>query len=132
MLKKLKHVAENKAVYEKLWSERHAIETITRRHLGYSTAKYRCTIAPTDEWLRGGFNVCIPVSLNSTDGQDQRQLLFRCPLPYKLAESRYPGTIDEKVGSEVGAYVWMQEHCPDVRIPHLYGFGFSDGRQVRL
>ncbi|KAL8366777.1 hypothetical protein RB595_008773 [Gaeumannomyces hyphopodioides] len=30
MLKKLKHVAENKALYEKLWSERHAIETITR------------------------------------------------------------------------------------------------------
>ncbi|KAM7212978.1 hypothetical protein V8F06_011632 [Rhypophila decipiens] len=24
--------------------------------------------------------------------------------------------------------VWMQEQCPDIRIPYLYGFGFSDGR----
>jgi hypothetical protein len=27
-------------------------------------------------------------------------------------------------------YAWMQHQCPDVRIPHLYGFGFSDHRHV--
>ncbi|KAH8593060.1 hypothetical protein B0O99DRAFT_715281 [Bisporella sp. PMI_857] len=40
----------------------------------------------------------------------------------------YPGTVDEKLSSEAGTYVWMQDRCPDVRIPQLYGFGFSDRR----
>jgi hypothetical protein len=26
----------------------------------------------------------------------------------------------------------MQEHCADVRIPHLYAFGFADGSRVRV
>jgi hypothetical protein len=42
----------------------------------------------------------------------------------------YPGTVDEKLSSEAGTYVWMQDRCPDVRIPQLYGFGFSDRRYV--
>ncbi|KAL6869397.1 hypothetical protein ACO1O0_000722 [Amphichorda felina] len=49
-------------------------------------------------------------------------------MPHKLAEEQYPGTVDEKLGCEVGAYVWMKWNCSDVRIPHLYGFGFSDHR----
>jgi len=49
-------------------------------------------------------------------------------MPHKLAEAKHPGTIDEKLSSEVGAYVWMQEFCPDIPIPHLYGFGFSDNK----
>lgn len=52
-------------------------------------------------------------------------------MPHKLAENIYPGTIDEKLSCEVGAYCWMQEKCPDIRIPHLYGFGFSNNRHVR-
>jgi hypothetical protein len=24
----------------------------------------------------------------------------------------------------------MQDNCPDIRIPHLFGFGFSDDRHV--
>ncbi|CAL3964399.1 unnamed protein product [Diplocarpon coronariae] len=43
-----------------------------------------------------------------------------------LAKASYPGTIDEKLSSEVGTYAWMQHYCLDVRIPYLYGFGFSD------
>jgi hypothetical protein len=57
---------------------------------------------------------------------------MRCPMPHKLAEARYPGTVDEKLSCEVGTYAWMQETSPDVPIPHLFGFGFSDGRHVRL
>jgi hypothetical protein len=57
--------------------------------------------------------------------------MLRCALPYKLAEHRYPGIVDEKTACEVGAYVWMQEKCPDIPIPRLHGFGFSDYRRVR-
>ncbi|OBT57788.1 hypothetical protein VE04_01636 [Pseudogymnoascus sp. 24MN13] len=49
-------------------------------------------------------------------------------MPHKLAEVKYPGTVDEKLSSEVGTYAWIQHQCPDIRIPHLYGFGFFDHR----
>jgi hypothetical protein len=31
------------------------------------------------------------------------------------------GTVDEKLGCEIGTYTWMQDWCPDIYIPHLYG-----------
>lgn len=46
------------------------------------------------------------------------------------AEQYYPGTVDENMRGEVGAYAWMQESCPDIRIPRLYGFGFSNNTDV--
>jgi len=49
---------------------------------------------------------------------------------HKLAEAKYPGTVDEKLSSEVGGHAWMQHRCLDIRIPHLYGFYFSDHRHV--
>ena len=51
-------------------------------------------------------------------------------MPHKLVEARYPRTVDEELGCEVGAHVWMEEHCPDIHVPHLFGFGFSDGHHV--
>ena len=132
VLNKLAQVAQREALYNRLWEERRAIDAITRHHVGKYTADTRhdCAVEPTDKWLQGGFNVCVPVRLGSADSGEQQSLLFRCPLPYKLGEDNYPGTTDEKLGCEVGAYIWMQENCTDIRIPHLYGFGFSDGRQV--
>ncbi len=59
-----------------------------------------------------------------------RKVIFRCPMPHKLAEQRYPGSIDEKLSYEVGAHIWVEENRPEIRSPHLFGFGFSDGRQV--
>lgn len=47
-------------------------------------------------------------------------------MPFKLGESSYPGTVEEKLRAEVGAYAWLQENCPDIRIPQLYGFRIAD------
>lgn len=49
---------------------------------------------------------------------------MRCPMPFALRDS---ASLDEKLRGEVGAYLWMQEHCPDIRIPQLYGFSTSNG-----
>jgi len=51
--------------------------------------------------------------------------MMRFPMPHKLAEARYPGTVDEKLSCEVGTYVWMQENFPDIPIPHLVVFGYG-------
>lgn len=51
--------------------------------------------------------------------------MLRCPLPSKLAEDRYPGTVEEKMRGEVAAYAFMQQYCPNIRVPQLYGFSFG-------
>lgn len=61
-----------------------------------------------------------------------QKVIFRCPMPHKLAEARYPGSIHEKLSSEVGAYIWVEENCPEIHSPHLFGFGMLDGRHVSL
>lgn len=76
---------------------------------------------PSHCWIRGSFNVCVFVEVKS--GSLARKVVFRCPMPHKLAEARYPGSIDEKLSGEVGAHVWIEKHCPEIRSPHLFGFG---------
>ena len=51
-------------------------------------------------------------------------------MPYKVGEDLYPGSVDEKLSCEVAAYAWMQANCPDIRIPHLYGFGTTSDEHV--
>ena len=58
------------------------------------------------------------------------KFVSRCAMPHKLAEEHYTGATDEKMACEVGTYVWMQEHCSDIRIPKLHAFGFTQGDQV--
>lgn len=129
VLKRLGHGPAVKALADELWQQRHSIEAVTRQHLGLRR-RDTCSVLERHTWIRGGFNICVLVDVEA--GERSRKVVFRCAMPHKLAEAQHPGTVDEKVSCEVGAYVWMQEKCPHVRIPHLYGFGFSDGRHVSL
>ena len=112
-------------LFQKLWDRQATIQALVRHHL---SLRVEDTCIVEDQFICGSFNVCIPVKVRSAGFN--KNLNFRCPMPHKLAEARYPGTVDEKLSSEVGAYIWMQEHCPDIPIPQLYGFGFSDNRHV--
>lgn len=113
--------------YVKLWKDKLTIESLTKHHLGLGN-RDTCIVARPRNWIRGGFNVCIPIEVQSPGSS--RKLILRCAMPHKLAEARHSGSVDEKTACEVGTYVWMQERCPDIPIPHLYGFGFSDHRHV--
>lgn len=128
ILNELAYVSETKRLYDDLWKRRDAIQGVVRHHLRLGP-QHTCVVLPPSKWMRGSFNVCVPVQV--TTANSSKMVLMRCPMPHKLAESRYPGTVDEKLGCEVGAYVWMQHHCSAIRIPFLYGFGFSDSRHVR-
>jgi hypothetical protein len=130
------YVAAQHTFYQRLWSQCHGIDTVVRHHLNLGHA-HTVTISSQDRWIRGGFNVCVPIEVRPPPSEAtgdpspaSQKLLLRCPLPHKNAEARFPGTVDEKLGCELGAYVWIQERCSDIRIPHLYGFGFSELRQV--
>jgi hypothetical protein len=121
ILNELDHVPEIKKQYADLWAQRESIEALIRHHLRL-TDRDTCTVQDVRLWKQGAFNVCVLVEV--TSGGSNLNVFFRCPKPDRLH-----GIVDEKMRSEVGAYVWMQEKCPDIRIPHLFGFGLSDGRR---
>lgn len=100
------------------------IEAVVSFHLGVTS----CQVADEGTWLFGSHNVCIPVEIKTPM---EHRVLVRVPLPFKLGEAENPGNVEEKLRSEVAAYIWIQENCPDVPIPTLFGFGFPDGQSVR-
>ncbi|RMD39548.1 hypothetical protein DV735_g5580, partial [Chaetothyriales sp. CBS 134920] len=61
--------------------------------------------------------------------RDERpKFIIRFPLPYKVDGPKSAGNADEKLRCEVATYIWIQDHCPDIPIPRLRGFGFSSGQ----
>jgi len=114
-------------LYQEIWEQRESVEALVKHHMALGNQE-KCTVLPPHDWIRGSFNVCVLVDVKSS----HRKVVFRCPMPHKLAEARYPGSIDEKLSCEVGAYAWVEEKCPEIRTPHLFGFGFYDGRHVSL
>jgi hypothetical protein len=121
----LNHLAYRSAqeqLVQDLWNRRQAICALTKLHLHLSD-RDTCEVLPSSEWIVGSFNVCIPVEVKS--GSVRKKYMMRCPMPHKHAESRYPGTVEEKIRCEVGTFIWMQEQCPNIPTAFLYGFGFS-------
>lgn len=112
--------------FNHLYRNQTVIHAITAHHLGLNVQL--CKVAEPEEWIHGSFNVCIPVSISSWKGQPTKRVIIRFPLPYKVGGSE---NADEKLRCEAGTYIWLQQNCPSVPIPRLYGFGLSTGQRVR-
>ncbi|CEJ59477.1 hypothetical protein PMG11_08102 [Penicillium brasilianum] len=110
-----------------LYSSRADIAEIASYHLGLS-ASDTCQLAEVNEWIHGSFNVCIPLYVSRRNQRPERCALIRFPLPYKVGESKMPGNVDEKLRCEAATFIWMQEHCPEISIPRLWGFGLVGGQ----
>lgn len=50
-------------LYQSLWDQRQTIEALVRHHLRL-TNRDICIINAKNEWIRGSFNVCMPVEYN--------------------------------------------------------------------
>ena len=112
-----------------LYRNRKLIESIVAHHLNLPSAD-TCHAVDVEEWIHGSFNVCIRVEVDSQGRDPRKQLMIRFPLPYRIGENSCPGNADEKVRCEAGTYSWLQENCPTIPIPQLYGFGLSTGQTV--
>ena len=112
-----------------LYKNRALIQAAVVHHLGLSS-KETCRIAEPDNWLHGSFNLCIPISIDKWRGNPGKRVIARFPLPYRVGEDFRPGNADEKLRCEAGSYAWLQENCPTLPIPYLYGFGLSTGQTV--
>ncbi|KAK7398157.1 hypothetical protein QQX98_012472 [Neonectria punicea] len=117
-----------RAFFQRLESQCHLIRTLVAHHLGVDPAN--CDVSPPEYWRHGSFNVCVPACVDAPDPEQPRFVMIRFPLPYRVGEATRPGNADEKLRCEAATYAWLQEHCPSVPIPHLYGVGLSTGQQL--
>ena len=112
-----------------LHQQRAKIEALVSSHLGLKRPE-DCQLTQPVDWIHGSFNICLPVNVSGWSKHPGKRVIVRFPLPYKTGELEYPGNADEKLRCEAATYVWIEENCPDVPIPRLWGFAFSDGHSV--
>lgn len=124
MLLELSYPSKQAAFFAYLREQQPAVEALVSFHLGLSPTE-PCRMSGTEEWMCGYYNVCIPVHVHGPN-----RVLVRIPLPYKLGEGENPGNVEEKLRCEAATFIWIQEQCPGVPIPHLWGFGFPSGQCV--
>ncbi|CZS86089.1 unnamed protein product [Fusarium graminearum] len=122
LVHQFKHQDVSERFKFELWQKRDSIAALIRHHLQLHAGD-TCIVLPHEKWIHGCFNVCVQAQV--TAGNSTKKFIFRCPIP-PHAGQQYSGIIDEKVGCEVATYIWMQQHCPEIRIPDLFAFGFTD------
>ncbi|QUC22930.1 uncharacterized protein UV8b_07171 [Ustilaginoidea virens] len=71
-----------------------------------------------------------PFLLRTTGTPSSRVCFLRFPLSSCVGDAASPGNSNEKVNCEAATYAWLQENCPLVPIPKLYGFGLSTDPRV--
>ena len=128
ILSRLKRSDCTAKLYQELWRDRKSIEAITAHHLGRIDPS-ACVVQDTVTWIKGQFNVWIPVYVHESDGSTSKKI-FRCPRAHKVGERYSPGAVDEKMRAEAGAYAWIEENCPEIPTPKLHAFGLSPDLQV--
>lgn len=129
VLHKLAYWDQRIKFFDHLDRNRDLIRAVTAHHLGLGSIE-RCRVAERDDWLHGSFNLCIPIAIDNWREHPNKRVIIRFPLPYRVGEAFRPGNADEKLRCEAGTYTWLQQNCPSVSIPHLYGFGLSKGQCV--
>ncbi|KAG5790580.1 hypothetical protein H9Q69_010364 [Fusarium xylarioides] len=107
-----------------LFTQRQYIAELASRHLNVRLSDIR--LGEVEDWIHGSFNACIPIHIISQSARASGlppRAIIRFPLPYKVGEASCPGNVDEKLRCEAATYIWLQQNCPDVPIPRLFGFG---------
>ncbi|KAM0741640.1 hypothetical protein ACQRIT_004497 [Beauveria bassiana] len=117
------------AFYDYIERRRDLVAEVIAHHFGVKPSEIQ--VSPQIWWRHGSFNLCIPFTIiaKMTDPDVLPNVppyaFIRFPLPYRVGEAAHPGNSDEKVRCEAATYAWMEENCPDVPIPKLFGFGLS-------
>ncbi|RMY93110.1 hypothetical protein D0862_09308 [Hortaea werneckii] len=127
ILSRLQRSHATEQLRQDLWGERTRIEALVANHLRRMSPS-ACTVQPTNTWFKGQFNICVVVHIQLGD-QTLSKMIFRCPMAHKVGEQYTPGSVDEKMRTEVATYAWIEANCPEIPIPCLRGFGFSRSLQ---
>ncbi|PYI24950.1 hypothetical protein BP00DRAFT_431727 [Aspergillus indologenus CBS 114.80] len=131
MIHRLKYHDQRDKFFAHIFEKRKWIEATVAHHLNLASTNL-CRMDDVEKWHHGSFNLCVPVTISGCKWKQQSggRVLLRFPLPYRVGDAFQPGNGDEKIRCEAGAYAWLEENCPDVPIPQLYGFATSTGDTV--
>ncbi|KAH8719924.1 hypothetical protein HC256_000332 [Beauveria bassiana] len=130
ILHALQYPSQKEAFYRRIEGHRVLLAEVVAHHLGIKTADV--DISPQEYWRHGSFNLCVPVGFRidySAQPHVPKHVLIRFPLPYRVGEAEKLGNSDEKLNCEAATYAWLQENCPSIPIPRLYGFGLSTNQR---
>ncbi|OAR02927.1 hypothetical protein LLEC1_05693 [Akanthomyces lecanii] len=130
ILRALQYPSQRDAFYRRIESHRSLLAEVVAHHLGTEPAAV--DISPQEYWRHGSFNLCVPIGVLADPSAQLRvskQVLLRFPLPYRVGEAEKAGNSDEKLNCEAATYAWLQENCPSIPIPRLYGFGLSTNQR---
>jgi hypothetical protein len=125
ILHQLGYLPRQNEFFGSIRARRSLVEILVAHHLGVPSDK--CHASDIDDWMHGSFNLCVPVTV-----EEFGRVIIRFPLPYRVGDGFSPGNCDEKVRCEAGTYAWLQQECPTIPIPRLYGFGLATGQCVRI
>ncbi|KXG46373.1 uncharacterized protein PGRI_052290 [Penicillium griseofulvum] len=128
ILPQLDYYAKQVQFFTHLRDKSDWMRAVVAHHLNLSSPDV-CEVSAIEDWLHGSFNLCVPITIGS---QQNKRVLLRFPLPYRVGEAYNPGNGDEKIRCEVGTYAWLQENCSEIPIPQLYGFALSSGEVFTL
>lgn len=112
---------ENKEFFAYVISQATVVEQLVAYHLSLESHQV-CTFPPQREWIAGSFNLCIPMGIENWRAE---RVMVRLPLPYLYTHSTYSAS--EKLRTESATFAWLSEHCPNIPIPQLSGWGLPDG-----
>ncbi|KAL4948359.1 hypothetical protein BDW69DRAFT_94574 [Aspergillus filifer] len=128
VLHRLRYCDQRDEFFAYILENRKWIEMIVAHHLNLGSSN-ECRVADFGDWQHGSFNLCVPVYVNTWKEKQQpgSRVLLRLPLPYRVGDAFRPGNGDEKIRCEAGTYAWLEQNCPDIPIPRLYGFATSTG-----
>ena len=128
MLLNLKIWQSHEDFFNHLYNSRDLIAAAVAQHMSASQPPI-CRLSGPEKWMSGSYNVCIPAELSY--GRYQR-LIVRIPLPHKVGEFNFPGNTDEKLSVEAATYAFIEDNCPRVPIPRLFGYALSNGERVSV
>ncbi|EGX93296.1 Protein kinase-like domain [Cordyceps militaris CM01] len=117
------------AFYNYIEEHRVLLEEVIAHHLGAKPTNIQ--LSPQEWWRHGSFNLCVPFTIHVDPAKPNlpEHAFIRFPLPYRVGELIHPGNSDEKLSCEAAMYAWLEENCPSVPIPKLYGFGLSTNQR---
>ncbi|KAG6009674.1 hypothetical protein E4U21_001738 [Claviceps maximensis] len=132
ILHKLTYPQQKKDFFQRINSHRSLLADVVGHHLG--TDPTEIVISPEPCWLHGSFNLIVQIHVTTDPIVRQKRnvpewVILRFPLPFRVGEGPSPGNSDEKINYEAATYAWLQENCPTVPIPKLYGFGLSTNQR---
>lgn len=130
VLQSLLYPQRKLAFYSYIQERVELLAELVAHHLGTKPSEIQ--VSPQEWWRHGSFNLCIPIRVNADLKKTclPQFVMIRFPLPYRVGEAAHPGNSDEKLRCEAATYAWIDENCPDVPIPRLFGFGLGTNERV--